>query len=227
MSDTTQLMLIVECVPEAHASLEAAFDQFDVPCVLIVPQGWQPFTNSDSELTETQSLDNAVCQSLVALIQNNDAAAIVANDAALAKETGADGCQLDVTEAVGERYHTARSFLGGQAIVGALPGPTRHAAMTLAEAGADYIGYAVLSDDDDMGADFVAWWSEIFESPVVAFTDGDPDTSKRALEAGPPDFLAVPVAVPQGKGDSSDHLGAIARLIEEHGQLPIAEKNAK
>lgn len=227
MSNNTQLMLIVECVAGAQASLDSALNRFSVPCVLIVPQGWQPFVNSGSELTEPLALDSELCQSLVTLIQGNDAAAIIANDAALAKDTAADGCQMDASDAVAERYQSARSFLGSQAIVGAMPGPTRHTAMTLADAGADYIGYAVSSDDDDVGASFVGWWSEIFESPVIAFTDGSKVVSRRALEAGPPDFLAVPIIAPCGDGNNLEHLDAIALLIEEHGQLPIAEKNSK
>ena len=224
MSDTVQLMLVAECDAAMREPLTAALDRFDVSCVLIVPPGWQPTSlDDDAETVALPALDHDVCRALVELIQGHDAAALVANDAALAQAVGADGCHLDHSEALEEAYRSARGFLGTQAIVGVMPGGTRHMAMTLAEAGTDYTGFAVTGDADDQGADRVGWWAEIFESPVVAFTSGDIGICRRAIEAGPPDLLGLPLPA---DGDLQA-LAAVAKLIEECGQLPVAAKDAK
>jgi hypothetical protein len=225
MSDKVQMMLVAECVPESMEPLTKALERFDISCVLITPPGWQSGTGSPEgfESAELPALDQTQCQALVSLIQNSNAAAIVANDAALAVAVRADGCHLDHTEALEETYRNARNLLGTGAIVGAMPGATRHMAMALAEASADYIGYAIKNEDGDIGLECVAWWAEIFESPVVAFTDGGLAICKQAIEFGPPDFLAMPLLTGNGIG----HLAGIAELIEQSGQLPIATKDAK
>ncbi len=229
MSDMVQMMLVAECVPASMARLTEALERFDIACVLIVPPGWQPgsenFDDSsdDFEDAELPALDQAQCEALVRLIQDGDAAAIVANDAALAGSVKADGCHLDHAEDLEEIYRNARNFLGADAIIGAMPGATRHTAMSLAEASADYVGYTVKDVADDTGLEFVSWWAEIFESPVVAFTDGSVDVCRRTIAAGPPDFLAMPLLT----SDGIDHLSGIAQLIKESGHLPIATKDAK
>ena len=225
MSDMVQMMLVAQCVPESAEPLSQALERFDISCVLLTPPGWQSGAGSseDSESAGLPALDQAQCKALVSLIQDRNAAAIVANDAALAVAVRADGCHLDHTEALDETYRNTRNLLGAGAIVGAMPGGTRHMAMSLAEASADYVGYTIKDDDGDTGLEFVAWWAEIFESPVVAFTNGELALCKRAIEAGPPDFLAIPLLT----GDGSDHLSGIAQLIEQSGKLPIAAKDAK
>ena len=225
MSETVQLMLIADCAAETIGPLSEALERFDIACVLIVPAGWQPGTMNadDLEMGDAPTIDADRCRPLVELIQGHNAAAIVANDAAAAKTAGADGCHLDHSEALEEIYRNARGVLGAGAIVGVMPGATRHMAMTLAQAGIDYVGYPVTGAADDPGLEYVAWWAEIFESPVVAFAAGDVAVCRRAIEAGPPDFLAVPLLIDAGIG----HLQAIARLIEESGQLPVAARDAK
>ncbi len=75
----------------------------------------------------------------------------------------------------------AREILGGRFIVGADAGRSRDDAMTLGEAGADYVGFGIPAHVEDRETarerrlDLVAWWSEIFEVPCVAF-----DVERRA-----------------------------------------------
>ena len=225
MSETVQLMLTATCAGEIADPLAAALDGAAISCVLITPPAWQagPFANDDFKTAEHPSFDQDQCRTLVDLVQRHNAAAVVANDAAAAQSAGADGYHLDTGAALEEYYRNARALLGSNAIVGVMPGASRHTAMTLAEAGADYIGYSVSAQDDQVGLEFVAWWAEIFQSPVVAFTDGDVATCRRAIELGPPDFLAVPLLV----DGNIDHLQCLSQLIEESGQLPIAAKDAK
>ena len=225
MPDMVQLMLTTTCAAETAEPLKAVLTDVAVACVLITPPGWSAPTqasNPDEEV-DRPGYDQAVCQTLVELIQQYDTAALIANDSALAQATGADGCHFDPRVDLEDAYRNARAFLGRDAAVGIMPATSRHTAMTLAEAGADYIGYAVTSATDTAGLDHVAWWAEIFESPVVAFTDGDIATCRLAIERGPPDFLAAPLLV-DGK---TDHLQGLSRLIEVSGQLPIAAKDAK
>ncbi len=225
MSETVQLMLTVTCAGETADPLAAALAGSAISCVLITPPGWQAvaFASDDIEIAEHPPYDQDQCRTLVDLVQHHNAAAIIANDAAAAQATGADGCHLDTAAALEENYRNARAFLGSKAIVGVMPGTSRHSAMTLAEAGTDYIGYSVSNVDDHAGLGFVAWWAEIFDSPVVAFTDGDVATCRHAIELGPPDFLAVPLLI----DGNIDHLQSLSQLIEESGQLPIAAKDAK
>lgn len=225
MSDNVQIMLIAECLPGSVAPLNEALDRFDISCVLITPPGWRPHMTGADEPGKNAlpALDQVQCSSIIKLVQAFDTAVIVANDVATATTLGADGCHLDNLDGLNDVYVSARKHVGTGAIVGAMPGTSRHASMSLAEAGADYVGYVVGDEDGDIGLHMIAWWAEIFESPVVAFTNGGFSACERAISAGPPDFLAIPLLINQ----STLHLTDIAGLIEERGQLPIAEKDAK
>ncbi len=225
MPDTVQLMLTATCAAATAAPLKAALTDITIGCVLITPPDWSAPTraNDPDQVIERPGYDQAICQMLVKLVQQHDTAALIANDPALAQATGADGCHFDPRVDLEDVYRNARAFLGRDAAVGIMPATSRHTAMTLAEAGADYIGYAITSAADTVGLDHVAWWAEIFESPVVAFTDGDIATCRLAIERGPPDFLAAPLLV----GGKADHLQDLTHLIEANGQLPMVAKDAK
>ena len=225
MSETVQLMVVAPCHSDTTGPLTSALDRVAISCVLITPPAWQPGTplSDDAGLTDAATLDQKVCRSLVDLIQSREIAALVANDAAMAAATGADGCHLDPRPGLEDTYDTTRKLLGKDAIIGAMPDATRHMAMSLAEAGADYVGYVVHGADDADGLGLIAWWAEIFESPVVAFTNGDIASCRRAIKAGPPDFLSCPLQV----DDTIEHLQGVAQLIDDIGQLPVAKKDAK
>ncbi|MGI9477692.1 MAG: thiamine phosphate synthase [Hyphomicrobiaceae bacterium] len=225
MSETVQLMVVAPCHSDTIGPLTTALDRVAIACVLITPPAWQPGTpiSDDAGLTDPASLDEKVCRSLVDLVQSRETAALVANDAAMAAETGADGCHLDPRPGLEDTYGNTRTFLGNDAIIGTMPDTTRHMAMSLAEAGADYVGYIVHGADDADGLGLIAWWAEIFESPVVAFTNGDIDSCRRAIEVGPPDFLSCPLRV----DDAIEHLQGVAQLIDDIGQLPVATKDSK
>ncbi|MBJ3762862.1 thiamine phosphate synthase [Maribius pontilimi] len=105
-----------------------------------------------------------------AVTEPRDVALVLRDHWELSQRAGLDGVHL----ADGARnVRAARKALGGDAIVGAFCGNTRHDAITAGEAGADYItfgplggagaGAEVLADPD-----LFAWWSEVIELPVVA-----------------------------------------------------------
>ena len=101
------------------------------------------------------------------------AAVLIEGDARLARTTKADGVQLAWSGEPAQDYEDAREILGGRFIVGAASGTSRHDAMSLAEAGADYVAFGLTTGPgiDEARAqrdDLVAWWGEIFEVPCVA-----------------------------------------------------------
>ena len=99
-----------------------------------------------------------------------DVAIVIADHVLLAERLGLDGVHLsDAARSV----RSARKSLGGDAIVGAFCGASRHDAMTAGEAGADYVsfgpvGKTALNDGNSADLDLFQWWSEMIEVPVVA-----------------------------------------------------------
>lgn len=182
-----QLFLVVEAGDGARERLAAALGT-GAASVLIVPAAGK-------------SLQARMIAPLVADAQSAGAAALVLADAALAREVNADGVHLPTGSGadLAEAYEQARRTLGTQSIVGIDAGISRHDAMTLGEAGADYIGFGIPSGVQDIEAartrrlDLVAWWSEIFEIPCVAL---EVETSAEALDllrAGA-DFIGIRLA---------------------------------
>lgn len=133
---------------------------------------------------------------LVELAQGKDIAALIEGDAQLARTLRADGVHLPWSKDVAAQYAEAREVLGTRYIVGVDVGRSRHDAMSLAEAGADYIAFGIPEhvDDRDTAAErrreLIGWWSEIFEVPCVAF---DVESAQEAitLAAAGADFVAM------------------------------------
>lgn len=188
--DRCQLYLVVEAGPGAPERLAAALEAVRAASVLIVPA-------SDATLT----IETA--RPLVELAQRKGAAALLLDRAELARTLRADGVHLGSSATLEQAYAEARDVLGNRTIVGVSPGGSRHDAMTLAEAGADYMAFAATDrrDDDDDNTmdqlDLVAWWAEIFELPCVAFDVESADDALELAAAGA-DFVGVrlPVATP-------------------------------
>jgi len=168
-----------------------------------------------------RTLDAASARPLVELAQSKGVAALVDADASLARTLRADGVQLRPSAATAESYAEARDILGGRAIVGADAGSSRHDAMTLAEAGADFIAFGLDSPRSDateqQRLDLVAWWAEIFEIPVVALDVERADEAESLARAGA-DFICVPIAAGRPIAELQSWLGEIADAarIAEH-----------
>lgn len=90
-------------------------------------------------------------------------------------------------------YDHARKLLGPDKIIGALCGTSRHIAMDLAEAGADYVAFhqARLKPHEEP---IIAWWSSLFEVPCVAADPVGPE-SVAALLTQQPDFIRPPDSI--------------------------------
>lgn len=143
-----------------------------------------------------QIIEPAVAKPLVELAQSKTIAALLANDVATAKAVGADGVHLAWRPEIEDAYESARSALGPDAIVGVDAGISRHDAMTLGEAGADYVAFGRMTDAytqeeaRETQHELVTWWAEIFLVPVVALVSATQDDVAEFVHAGA-DFVAV------------------------------------
>ena len=99
-----------------------------------------------------------------------DVAVVIENHVLFVERHGLDGIHLtDGARSV----RTMRKDLGGDAIVGAFCGVTRHEGITAGEAGADYVAYGpvgetTLGHGDRVEFDLFDWWSAMIEVPVIA-----------------------------------------------------------
>ncbi len=180
--ETQSKLYVVAGAGIAPAAVETLLASAPVAAVLIAPDG--------------APLDAARTKLIVDLVQARGVAALIEADAALARTLRADGVHLPWSKDVISRYGTAREILGGRFIVGADAGRLRDDAMTLGEAGADYVGFGIPGHVEDRQRarerqlELVAWWAEIFEPPCVAFDVETIEDAARLVGAGA-DFVAL------------------------------------
>lgn len=133
-------------------------------------------------LTEEETVE--MFSALKQMAHGHDVALILSGDTGVAGRLGAEGVEVGGLD----QYKVARTRLGAAAIVGADCGASRHAAMELAEAGADYIGFS--DPQGDIGA-IIAWWAELFEVPCAAFNPAEAaaaaDLARRGADFVRPD----------------------------------------
>lgn len=188
----------------AAAGLAAALDGGPVACVLL---------RAATEVSDDGALRAAI-EALRPVAQERGVAFLIEDRPELAAETGCDGVHLSRD---GPRVRDARQGVGADAIVGAACDSSRHAAMSAAEAGADYVAFGDGAADGRGGEpadpELLAWWSGIMTVPCVAVTGGDPQAAA-ALAAAGADFVAVGSGVwahPDGPGAAvGELLAAIA-----------------
>lgn len=202
-----ELYLVLETGATATDRLRAALQTTAVATVLLAPP-------------PGGSLEPGGTKALIELAQAADVAVLIADDARLARTLRADGVHLTHTDTLAADYEDAREILGTRAIVGVHAGKSRHDAMELAEAGADYIAFGAPAFAQDRAAaearrhELIAWWAEIFEIPCVAF---DVATAAEAgdLAAVGVDFLAVPLPAGLSVAETVERLRAIRQAAGE------------
>ncbi len=181
MSQQPQLYLMTPAGAQALALgplLAEVLDRFPVACLRI--RGGA----EEDELGRIADLTREIAHA-------RDVAVVIDDHVRLAQRHGLDGVHL-TDGARGVRL--ARKELGGDAIVGAFCGSSRHEGMTAGEAGADYvsfgpIGESVLGRGEPAPLELFQWWSEMIELPVVAEGALNRDLIGRFAPAC--DFIAI------------------------------------
>jgi thiamine-phosphate pyrophosphorylase len=141
--------------PDAMA---AALGEADVAAVLLrLPQ------RDDKDL-------RALIAAIAPIIQQHGSALLLDARADLVAASGVDGAHLTGTDAV----LAALPELKPDRIVGAGGLASRHDAMLVAEAGADYVMFGEPDVNGhrpglDAITERIAWWSEVFEPPCVGY----------------------------------------------------------
>lgn len=207
MQQEVQSKLYLVAVAGADAQQVAALLDATGAATMLIAAG----VNSD--------LDAATALPLVELAQKKGVAALIEGDAQLARTLRADGVHLPWSNDVAARFGEAREILGTRYIVGVDVGRSRHDAMTLAEAGADYIAFGIPPHVEDRVTatarrlELITWWADIFEVPCVAF-DVDDAADAVALAAAGADFIALRHEVELSASDAK----ALARDLAEAAQ---------
>ncbi len=207
----SRIYLVMTAGAGAVGQFDAARAVTPIAAVLVMP----PF-------------DAGRLQDLIAHAQSKGVAVLLADDCALARSLRADGVHLSLALGSETRLLAAREAMGKRSSIGASVGDTRHEAMTLAEAGAEYVAFglapAATAPDAptaaERRAEMVAWWSEIFAIPCVAF---DVTTAAEAgeLTALGADFIAVSIAADAPAVGIAALITEVAAAIAVN--LPVAE----
>jgi thiamine-phosphate pyrophosphorylase len=194
-------MVVVETGAGAPARLAAALAAGAIASVVIsVPEG-------------TSAAD---VQALIGPAQSAGAAALLRDDAPLARTLKADGVHLSVGNA--KTYGEVREIIGSRGIVGVDAGRSRHEAMAAGEGGAEYVAFGIPDHVGDREkahrrrCELVAWWSEIFEVPVVAFDVSDPVEAGQLAAAGA-DFIALALPAREPPAASGELVRAVLAAI--------------
>ncbi|MEJ2227744.1 MAG: thiamine phosphate synthase [Alphaproteobacteria bacterium] len=136
----------------------------------------------------------------VTAAQGRDISVLVENDVQLAKVLNASGVHFSTPAE--QTPQEVRALLGDDALVGASCGLSRHDAMTLCESGVDYVAFvepsatdAGLSESFEDVAAMLQWWSELFETPSVAWgQDSHDEAVLQAFITAGADYLSLPAA---------------------------------
>lgn len=157
---------------------------------------------------EEAPFDETHVESLIELVQSSGLACLIERDAALAERLGADGVHIAADPTP---YAQSRKLLGESASIGAGCSLDRHAAMELAELGADYVAFGpgpdAIIDEIDQWAELISWWSEIFVVPCVAWNVDNAEQAAKLATLGA-DFVALPTGIWQ----AADALERIAEI---------------
>jgi thiamine-phosphate pyrophosphorylase len=145
---------------------------------------------------------------VLAIAQSAGIAVLTEDDVDLALKRMTDGVEIGADVS---RLAAARSMLGESAIVAARCGTSRHEAMEMAEAGADYVA---LEAGSGGGESLVAWWAELFEVPCVAVLA--PGEARQAIADGA-DFLVPPANMWASPEKARSEVAELTAMITEAG----------
>jgi thiamine-phosphate pyrophosphorylase len=199
------LYVVIEAGDGAAARLSAALAAIEPAAVLIAP-------------VAGERLDVQAAKPLLEQARQVGITGLILDDVELARALGADGVHLVPQDDAPGAYRAAREALGKDGVVGVDAGISRHAAMLMAESGADYVGFgapAHLKDRDKARTrrdELIAWWAPIFEVPSVAFDVETPEEAAR-LDAAGADFVAIALRAQSSTDGVRELLSAVAQAI--------------
>lgn len=121
---------------------------------------------------------------LMPIARQHDVAVLIDDDAQMTVDLDADGVHIPGNR---EAYNRARILVGPTRIVGADCGSSRHNAMELAEAGADYIMLDA-SFTMEEGDTLISWWATVMEIPCVTGQPAGPEKIRKLTATGA-DFI--------------------------------------
>jgi thiamine-phosphate pyrophosphorylase len=205
-----RLYAVVEAGEAVSERLAAALTAASLTAVLIAP-------------VAGQRLQAATVKPLLDQVRQAGLTALILDDPQLARTVGADGVHLSAQDDPQAAYATAREAVGAGGVVGVEAGISRHAAMLLAEAGADYVGFGApphLTDRDKARVrreDLIAWWAPIFEVPCVAFDVETPEEAAQLADAGA-DFIGVALPDALGMEAARERIQSVAKAIRTSTQ---------
>ena len=157
------------------------------------------------------SIPDAAVREIIQAAKDHGAAVLIDADVDRARKLGADGVHIPWGKSVLAQLKDARRQSISGMLVGADAGRSRHDAMELGDAGADYVAFGIpmhVEDRDrarERQVELVSWWSEIFEIPCVAFDVDDADQAHKLADAGA-DFIAVRVNATENAHSLSERL---------------------
>ncbi len=158
------------------------------------------------KVTGTVSQQERLLDSLQAVAQDAGVAVLCEDDVDLASERRTDGVEI---EGGIERIAAIRRRLGADSIVGVRCGTSRHAAMEMAEAGADYVALEAGAGSSDS---LIAWWAELFTLHCVAIPA--PGSAGEAIADGA-DFVVVPAEMWASPEAAGREAAALMKRIAE------------
>ncbi|HEX5958489.1 MAG TPA: thiamine phosphate synthase [Hyphomicrobiaceae bacterium] len=203
-----RLYAVIEADAGADERLAAVLSAAQLAAVLIAP-------------AHGQQLQAAAVRPLVERARQAGATVLIRDDAHLARAVSADGVHLAAQDEPRAPYDAARGVVGRDALVGAEAGISRHTAMVLAEAGADYVSFGAPPHlkDRDKGRlrreELVRWWSPLFEVPCVAFDVETPGEAAALATAGA-DLIAVTLASGLSPEAAASLVESLDQAIQTH-----------
>lgn len=206
MSTSTGIYVVIPASNTASANLDCEFVMFAIEhlapkCILL------PAPRDNQIELWRKAIENC---------HNKDVTALLLDDCDHVKATGADGVHIPYGPDIVDRYQNARTKLGTSAIIGTDAANSRHDAMLLGEAGADYIAFGnTISGQDDLADDrneMLKWWSALFEVPCVAFDIATPAEARAAAESGA-EFITVTVQPTLNTDEAASNLSDFRAAI--------------
>lgn len=210
MSSGTKLYLdyvVTGPLASSCAVLSAVLEAAPIASLLIRPASGQAY-------------DAKAVRELIAIAQKKGIAVLL-NDVLQARDLGADGVHVSWTPNVVERFKTARHEAGRAMIVGADAGRTRHDAMEIGEADADYVAFGIPAHVEDRRRaaerqlDLVSWWSKVFEVPCVALDVADTNQARNLADAGA-DFVGVTITAEHPISEAAARVRAYGQAVSAH-----------